>query len=181
MDPVLPGQVIPLPVHLAQTGKMRWRPLGSNFVWSEAQSLRLLLQVPDSQLGLHRPVLCYPSHRTNRPFRCCLSVSYSPIAAVDGSFGELAQNPLEGGRVSMERPKEFKLWDITLQAPLIVKNCLPMPSVITIDSGVGAVVSHRAPEASSVNYIIIFIFSVLFCSRINMIVNFIIMHMDLLI
>lgn len=82
---------------------------------------------------------------------------------------------------SMERPKEFKLWDITLQAPLIVKNCLPMPSVITIDSGVGAVVSHRAPEASSVNYIIIFIFSVLFCSRINMIVNFIIMHMDLLI
>lgn len=57
MDPVLPGQVIHLPVHLAQTGKMRWRPLGSNFVWSEAQSLRLLLQVPDSQLGLHRHVL----------------------------------------------------------------------------------------------------------------------------
>ncbi|KAG0604647.1 hypothetical protein M758_10G186100 [Ceratodon purpureus] len=149
MEPVLPGQVMPLPVHLAQTGKIRWRPLGNNYVWSEVQSIKHLLQSSESLQGLHRPVLCYPSSRTSRPFRCCLSVSHSPIAGVDSSFGELTQDPLEVGRVSMGRPKEFKLWDITLQAPLVVKNCLPLPVLITIDSATGSIVSHTAPEGDS--------------------------------
>lgn len=138
---------MPLPVHLAQTGKIRWRPLGNNYVWSEVQSIRRLLPSSESLHGLHRPVLCYPNSRTSRPFRCCLSVSHFPIAAVDSSFGELTQDPLEVGRVPMGRSKEFKLWDITLQAPLVVKNCLPLPVLITIDSGTGSVVSHTATEA----------------------------------
>jgi hypothetical protein len=152
MEPVLPGQVMPLPVHLAQTGKIRWRPIGNNYVWSEVQSIRHLLQSSESLQGLHRPVLCYPNSRTSRPFRCCLSVSHSPIAGVDSSFGELTQDPLEVGRVSMGRPKEFKLWDITLQAPLVVKNCLPLPVLITIDTGTGSVVSHTASEACSFSF-----------------------------
>lgn len=149
MEPVLPGQVMPLPVHLAQTGKIRWRPLGNKYVWSEVQSIRHLLQSSESLHGLHRPVLCYPNSRISRPFRCCLSVCHSPIVAVDSNYGELTQDPVEVGKVSMGRPKELKLWDITLQAPLVVKNCLPMPVVTTIDSGTGTIVSHTAAKACS--------------------------------
>uniref|UniRef100_A0A7I4B673 Uncharacterized protein n=1 Tax=Physcomitrium patens TaxID=3218 RepID=A0A7I4B673_PHYPA len=149
MEPVPPGQVLPLPVHLAQTGKIRWRPLGNSFVWSEVLSLRHLLQSAESPQGIHRSVLCYPNSRTGRPFRCCLSVNHSHIDAVDGSFGELTQDPLEVGKASMRRPKVFKLWDISLQAPLVVKNCLPFPVAVTIGSGSGTVVSDTASEGNS--------------------------------
>lgn len=66
---------------------------------------------------------------------------------MDGSFGELTQDPLEVGKASMRRPKVFKLWDISLQAPLVVKNCLPFPVAVTIGSGSGTVVSDTASEA----------------------------------
>lgn len=39
MDPILPGQELAFPVHLAETGRIRYRPLGSSYLWSEAQSL----------------------------------------------------------------------------------------------------------------------------------------------
>lgn len=64
----------------------------------------------------------------------------------------MTQELLEKGRGSSQRLKEFKSWDITLQAPLVVKNCLMRPVVVTIDTGVGAVVIHTAPEASLVPF-----------------------------
>ena len=168
IEPVLPGQVVPLPVHLAQTGKIRWRPVGNNYVWSEVQSIRHLLQSSEWLQGLHRPVLCYPNSHTSLPFRCCLSVSHSLIAGIDSSFGELTLNPLEVGRVSTGRPKEFKLWDIALQAPLVVKNCLPLPVLITIDSGTGSIVSYTAAEACS-SYISSFFFVLLSKCKVSII------------
>lgn len=35
LDPILSGHEIPPPLHLAETGRIRWRPIGNNYQWSE--------------------------------------------------------------------------------------------------------------------------------------------------
>jgi len=68
MDPILPGQELALPVHLAETGRIRYHPLGSSYLWSEAQSLTNILS-QDNRHGLLRSFACYHSHPTDGPFR----------------------------------------------------------------------------------------------------------------
>ncbi len=141
---------MPLPVHLAHTGKIRVRPVGNDVLWSEVLSLPDLLCVRESKLHLHHDVLCYSSHRTERPFWCCITVGHSPLPAVDEKYGEVMRDGMEGARVPVERLEVFKQWNIAIQAPLLVTNCLPYPLGIDIDTGAGMVVNHLAPGASSI-------------------------------
>ncbi|CAE6119278.1 unnamed protein product [Arabidopsis arenosa] len=53
LDPIFPGQEFPLPLHLAKSGRLRWRPLGDSYLWSEAHSISKVLS-QDSRIGFRR-------------------------------------------------------------------------------------------------------------------------------
>ncbi|CAM6098991.1 unnamed protein product [Calypogeia fissa] len=164
MDPILPGHVMPLPVHLAETGRMRWRPLGNNHLWSEVQLLPNLLEIGDTRLGFHRPVVCYPVNPSNGAFRCCIAVENHPIPAAEAvaaskSKGEQRDvmgrsNGIDnlgiGSSNGSDDTKGCILWDIFLKAPLVVKNCLPCLLAITIETSAGVMSNVSAPEAHSI-------------------------------
>ncbi|KAL7616014.1 hypothetical protein Lser_V15G02694 [Lactuca serriola] len=57
LDPVYPGHEFPLPLHLAESGRIRWRPLGNTYLWSEAYSISNILS-NESKIG-HLRVFCY--------------------------------------------------------------------------------------------------------------------------
>ncbi|KAG6546751.1 hypothetical protein Mapa_011940 [Marchantia paleacea] len=163
MDPVLPGHVMALPVHLAETGRIRWRPVGSNYLWSEPQLLPNILQLPESQLGFHRPVVCYPYHPSDGAFRCCITVMNYPVPAAEADTFSHSKGgrKLSTGRANVrdnlgiglsngsEVVKSCLFWEITLKAPLVVKNCLPSNLTLKIESGAGVVNSVCAPEGDS--------------------------------
>ncbi|XP_059074534.1 uncharacterized protein LOC131074913 isoform X2 [Cryptomeria japonica] len=146
MDPMLPGQELPLPVHLAETGRMRWRPLGSSYLWSEAQSLSNILS-QENKLSLLRSFVCYPSHPSNGPFRCCISVQENTVPCYDGikqcSFNvqdqsngkHLNGSSLAGGTISPKKVNTSLIRQITVTAPLVIKNCLPVPLEFSIENG----------------------------------------------
>jgi hypothetical protein len=69
---------------------------------------------------------------------------------VNEKYGEAMKDGMEGARVPVERLEVFKQWNIAIQAPLLVTNCLPYPLGIDIDTGAGMVVNHLAPGASSI-------------------------------
>lgn len=163
MDPVLPGQVMALPVHLAETGRIRWRPVGSNYLWSEPQLLPNLLQLPEAQFGFHRPVVCYPYHPSDGAFRCCITVMNYPVPAAEADTFSHSKGgrKLSTGRANVrdnlgiglsngsEAVKSCLFWEITLKAPLVIKNCLPSNLTLKIESGAGVVNSVCAPEVSN--------------------------------
>ncbi|XP_024525669.1 uncharacterized protein LOC112344670 [Selaginella moellendorffii] len=64
MNPILPSEVIPLPVHLAETGRISWRPSNKDYLWSEAQPLSKV-DVDELSLGVTATV-------------CLLSISAQP-------------------------------------------------------------------------------------------------------
>ncbi|KAK4403232.1 hypothetical protein Sango_1063900 [Sesamum angolense] len=74
LGPIFPGQEFPLPLHLAEAGCMRWRPLGDSYLWSEAYNISSIIS-EDVRIGFLRNFVCYPSHPTNEAFRCCISVN----------------------------------------------------------------------------------------------------------
>ncbi|KAI3467952.1 hypothetical protein Pfo_024615 [Paulownia fortunei] len=41
--PIYPGQEFPLPLHLAEAGCIRWRPLGDSYLWSEAYNISSII------------------------------------------------------------------------------------------------------------------------------------------
>ncbi|CAI9269176.1 unnamed protein product [Lactuca saligna] len=43
LDPVYQGHEFPLPLHFAESGRIRWRPLGNTYLWSEAYSISNIL------------------------------------------------------------------------------------------------------------------------------------------
>ncbi|VAI88392.1 unnamed protein product [Triticum turgidum subsp. durum] len=73
IGPILPNKEIPLPVHLSEAGQIRWHPVGRTYLWSETHSLSSLLS-RESRVGFMKSSVCYPSHPSNDPFRCCVSV-----------------------------------------------------------------------------------------------------------
>eukprot|EP01018_Ginkgo_biloba_P017830 Gb_28330 [translate_table: standard] len=162
MDPILPGQELPLPVHLAETGRIRWRPLGSSYLWSEAQSLTNILS-QENRMGLSRSFVCYPYHPSNGPFRCCISVQESAVPCCYGmkqdSFNfrnlstrkHLNRSGLTGNNFSSNRNKTTLIRQITLTAPLVVKNCLPVALELLIENGAGVNVNASAPEGDAVS------------------------------
>ncbi|KAL7619219.1 hypothetical protein Lser_V15G00548 [Lactuca serriola] len=50
LDPVYPGHEFPLPLHLSESGRIRWRPLGNTYLWSEAYNISIILS-NESNIG----------------------------------------------------------------------------------------------------------------------------------
>ncbi|XP_031475875.1 uncharacterized protein LOC116247732 isoform X3 [Nymphaea colorata] len=147
LDPILPGQELPLPVHLAESGRMRWRPLGSDFLWSEAQTLLNILS-PEIRTGTLRSSVCYPSLPSKDPFRCCIAVHDIPLNPPCfrrfSSTGNLVQ-PFQ----NTSKLKKRFIRQIKLITPLVVKNYLPVALKCTIvSSGVPSKIS--IPEVDTV-------------------------------
>ncbi|KAL1212574.1 hypothetical protein V5N11_021137 [Cardamine amara subsp. amara] len=133
LDPIFPGQEFPLPLHLAKSGRLRWRPLGDSYLWSEAHSISKVLS-QDSRIGFRRSFACYPCHPSHEPFRCCISVQNTSLPASfyyndlpDGNFGRQLNN--------LDQSREQFIHQVTLSTPFVVSNCLPEPISLSIESG----------------------------------------------
>ncbi|KAM7261915.1 hypothetical protein ACFE04_020992 [Oxalis oulophora] len=123
LDPVYPGQKFPLPLHLAQAGRMRWRPLGNSYLWSEAHNLSNILS-HESKIGHLRSFVCYPSLPSSDPFRCCISVEMISLPS--------SGRPKKTSSVHM---KNRVIHLLTLSIPLVVSNFLPDTVSLTVESG----------------------------------------------
>ncbi|KAK6918056.1 Vacuolar protein sorting-associated protein 13, DH-like domain [Dillenia turbinata] len=144
LDPVYPGQGFPLPIHLAEAGRMRWRPVGNTYLWSEAHNLSHLLS-QEGRIGLLRSFVCYPSKPSTDPFRCCLSLQdiclpsstkpmkYSSVHMEGATLQSLEMNGAMHDHV--DRSKKRLIHQITLSTPLVIKNYLPVTVSLTIESG----------------------------------------------
>ncbi|KAK3033803.1 hypothetical protein RJ639_034374 [Escallonia herrerae] len=128
LDPIHPGKELPLPLHLAETGRMRWRPLGNTYLWSEAYNISNLLS-HENKIGFLRSFICYPSHPSSDPFRCCISV-YNISATLN-------QSVENSGPVIHNADKSAKRYIhlVTLSSPFVVKNYLPVAFSLAIESG----------------------------------------------
>ncbi|KAI8535314.1 hypothetical protein RHMOL_Rhmol10G0164400 [Rhododendron molle] len=144
LDPILPGREFPLPLHLAEAGRVRWRPLDQNYLWSEAHNIsNILLQ--ETKIGPFRSFVCYPSHPSSDPFRCCISVQqmcFPPTGNLERSSSRpnnsTPKPSIENcGQVScnLDKSKKRFIHQVTLCCPLIVRNYLPQSISLTIESG----------------------------------------------
>ncbi|XVF23437.1 hypothetical protein REPUB_Repub13aG0038400 [Reevesia pubescens] len=144
LDPVYPGQEFPLPLHLAEAGRMRWRPLGNSYLWSEAHNLSDLLSL-EGKVGFLRSFVCYPSHPSSDPFRCCVSLQHISIPATDrlkkGSMSRvddsLKQSIQSCNKIlnGLGKSKDRFIHQMTLSTPLVINNYLPEAISLTIESG----------------------------------------------
>ncbi|KAL6965672.1 hypothetical protein U1Q18_036726 [Sarracenia purpurea var. burkii] len=144
LDPIYPGHEFPLPLHLAEAGRVRWRPLGQNYLWSEAHDISNILS-QESRIGLFRSFVCYPSHPSNDPFRCCISVQQmcfpstgKPEKISSIHINRTAMQSVEYcGQAScnLNKSKKHFIHQVTLSCPLIVRNYLPKAISLTIESG----------------------------------------------
>ncbi|KAF6145935.1 hypothetical protein GIB67_007954 [Kingdonia uniflora] len=136
LGPIHPGQEFALPVHLAEAGRMRWRPLGDSFLWSEAHMLSNLLS-QENRIGFLRSFVCYPSHPSSDPFRCCISVQHIHFPS--------------SSLINLERSEKCLIHYVTLTTPLMVRNYLPSKeSFVTVESG-GVSRSIILPEVERVS------------------------------
>lgn len=123
---------------------MRWRPLGNSYLWSEAHNLSDLLSL-ESKIGFLRSFVCYPSHPSSDPYRCCLSLQHVSIPAADrlkkGSVSHVHNtlnqsihncNNFQDG---LGKSKDRVIHQITLSTPLVINNYLPEAISLTIESG----------------------------------------------
>lgn len=142
LDPIYPGQELPLPLHLAEAGRMRWRPIGNFYLWSEIYNLSDLLS-EETKIGFLKSFVCYPVHPSNDPFRCCISVTNICLPECGGSkfscpHGRSALNPpCEGYSQKSykldESSKRF-VHQLTLSTPLVVNNYLPKEVSLAIEN-----------------------------------------------
>lgn len=123
LDPIHPGQQLPLPLHLAEAGCVRWRPTGNSYLWSEAHNLSNLLSI-NGDVGNLKSFMCYPSLPSSHPFRCCMSVKSVSLS----SSGRLKNN------VSTDDAKRY-IHHFILSAPLVVYNYLPEEMLLISESG----------------------------------------------
>ncbi|KAK0593756.1 hypothetical protein LWI29_016263 [Acer saccharum] len=116
----------PLPLHLAEAGRMRWRPLGKSYLWSEAHNIsNILLQ--ESKLGYLRSFVCYPSHPSSDPFRCCISVQNIMLPS------SVSSRKVSSCRANNSKNRFIHL--VTLSTPFVVNNYLPETVTLTIETG----------------------------------------------
>ncbi|KAM3303588.1 putative protein isoform X1 [Capsicum chacoense] len=149
LDPIYPGQQVPLPLHLAEAGRVRWRPLGNSYLWSEAHSIPNILS-NENRISFLRSFVCYPSHPSSDPFRCCVSVhDWCLPSAVSQEKGlSLSNNILthpfkpHNNATYMVKPEKRNVHQLTLSSPLVLKNYLPETVSVTIEN---AGVCHTAP------------------------------------
>ncbi|KAJ0089376.1 hypothetical protein Patl1_33066 [Pistacia atlantica] len=144
LDPIYPGQEFPLPLHLAEAGRMRWRPLGKSYLWSEAHTVSTIIS-QESKIGYPRSFVCYPSHPSSDPFRCCISVQNVILPSSSSSKrssalhvnSTLKQSVDSGGQVvhEFDRSKNRSIHLVTLSTPFLVNNYLPEAASLTIETG----------------------------------------------
>lgn len=144
LDPIYPGQEFPLPLHLAEAGRMRWRPVGNSYLWSEAYNISNIVG-HESNVGVLRSVVCYPSHPSSDPFRFCLSVHDKCLPAsgrLRGGTSEYGVNTVKQSFESchqvlptMDESKKCFLHLVTISSPLVVSNFLPVSITLEIESG----------------------------------------------
>ncbi|KAH7441415.1 hypothetical protein KP509_03G037800 [Ceratopteris richardii] len=166
MEPILPGEVIPLPVHLAETGQIRWKPMGNSHLWSETQSLSHIFSA--SKLGSLRAFVSYPSNPSDAIFRCCVMVqenesskssisailkqSYSSMtSSVDTRISSFPPSFLTGSRSDSSSPGAVPIVrELVFEAPFVFKNCLPLPLSLIINSSAGHELTCRVPECDTI-------------------------------
>ncbi|XP_044509521.1 uncharacterized protein LOC123228248 isoform X4 [Mangifera indica] len=144
LDPIYPGQEFPLPLHLAEAGRMRWRPLGKSYLWSEAHTVSTIIS-QEGKIGYHRSFVCYPSHPSSDPFRCCISVQNIILPSSSSSKqssgfhvnSTLKQSVESGGQVYHEfgHSKNRYIHQVTFSIPFLVNNYLPEAASLTIEAG----------------------------------------------
>lgn len=141
LDPIYPGQQFPLPLHLAEAGRVRWRPLGNSYLWSETHSIPNILS-NENKISFLRSFVCYPSHPSSDPFRCCISVhdwclpsAVSPEKGFSLSNNVLTQTNKPHNNVNyMVKPEKRNVHQLTLSSPLVLKNYLPETVSVTIEN-----------------------------------------------
>jgi hypothetical protein len=84
----------------------------------------------ENKLGFMRSFVCYPSHPSKDPFRCCISVNdydlpCSQKQSIDTNRGKRA--------FEMGSAKKHFMRQVRLATPLVVKNYLPVRLSLTID------------------------------------------------
>ncbi|XP_057987743.1 uncharacterized protein LOC110642362 isoform X2 [Hevea brasiliensis] len=141
LDPIYPGQEVPLPLHLAEAGRLRWRPLGNSYLWSEVHDLSNILS-QEIKIGFLRSFVCYPSHPSSDPFRCCISVqnfcmpsSSKPKKGSSSNVNNTTNQSVQSCTYGWKQSKKQCIHQITLSTPLIVNSYLPDAVSLTIESG----------------------------------------------
>ncbi|KAJ0968632.1 hypothetical protein J5N97_025549 [Dioscorea zingiberensis] len=162
LDPILPGQEFPLPLHLAEAGRIRWRPAGTCYLWSETHSLSNILS-HGNRLGFLKPFVCYPSHPNSDPFRCCMSVHHISLGPAykgkDSCLDKSANGwpAVKGSGHRIQNPDLTKtrfIRQVRLTTPFLVKNYLPVDLSLTVDcGGVAHPVSASKEDTASVFYV----------------------------
>lgn len=143
IGPIPPNKEIPLPVHLSEAGQIRWHPVGRTYLWSETRSLSSLLS-RENRVGFMKSSVCYPSHPSNDPFRCCVSVEeYNVPSSVSTKKKQLCSERLNTQVSGSSTPNTFKqnltrthfIRHVKLNTPLLIKNYLPVYISLAIDNG----------------------------------------------
>ncbi|EFJ33778.1 hypothetical protein SELMODRAFT_439146 [Selaginella moellendorffii] len=127
MNPILPSEVIPLPVHLAETGRISWRPSNKDYLWSEAQPLSKV-DVDELSLGVTATV-------------CLLSISAQPR-----SIPLLRQC---GGDGSVGCNICFKVFVRQASSSACYMNCLPCAMDVIVERGAGVNAHTSIPKGDS--------------------------------
>ncbi|KAM1717129.1 hypothetical protein COP2_025269 [Malus domestica] len=142
LDPLYPGQELPLPLHLAEAGRIRWRPVGDSYLWSEVYNLSNLLS-QETKVGFLKSFVCYPAHPNSDPFRCCISIRNirlpSSVRSRKTSHLKSSLNQTVGSHderlKKLDESKKQFVHQVTLSIPLVVNNYLPKEVTLTIESG----------------------------------------------
>jgi hypothetical protein len=89
--------------------------------------------------------VCYPSHPSNDPFRCCVSVEeYTVPSSSSSQRGQYCTDHLNAQPIlGNPAPKASKqtstrihfIRQVRLSTPLLIKNYLPVCISLTIDNG----------------------------------------------
>lgn len=123
---------------------MRWRPMGKSCLWSEAHNVSNILS-QESKIGYPRSFVCYPSHPSSDPFRCCISVQ-NLVLTSSGSSKKvsslhvdkfLKQSAESCGQLlhDFDYSKKRFIHQVTLSTPFVVNNYLPEAVSLTIETG----------------------------------------------
>ncbi|GAV67143.1 LOW QUALITY PROTEIN: DUF1162 domain-containing protein/Chorein_N domain-containing protein [Cephalotus follicularis] len=144
LDPVYPGQEFPLPIHLAEAGCMRWRPLANSYLWSGAHTVSDILS-QKSKSGFLKSFVCYPYNPNTDSFRCCISVESISLASSDRPKKGTSVHVKSGLRQpvvncdqilhDLDVSRKRVLHRVTFKSPLAVNNYLPEVVSVTIESG----------------------------------------------
>lgn len=139
LGPICPGQEFPLPLHLAESGCIRWRPLGDSYLWSEAYSISSIIS-QDVRTGFLRSFVCYPTQPNGEAFRSCISINDQCLPSVgrvkstiDVDCGKQFQNLYSQSSQNFETPKNRLLYQMMLTSPLVLKNYLMKSITVTLE------------------------------------------------